>query len=190
MEARCRAAEPSALGDMREDVTTRPVVDFDGLYRAHARDVHRFALFLSADPDLADDIVSETFIRLWGARGRVDLTTVRAYLFAIARNLFLQQRRHRGRVAELDERLVDPEPGPEQQAGARDRLRAVLTALQALPEIDRAALLMRADDELSYAEIGAALGISEVLARVKVHRARLALAQMVPVSAPAPKETI
>lgn len=86
--------------------------------------------------------------------------------------------------------MVDPGPGPEQQAGARDRLRAVLAALQSLPEVDRAALLMRADDELSYAEIGAALGISEVLARVKVHRARLALTQMVLASAPAPKETI
>ncbi|MGE3887009.1 MAG: RNA polymerase sigma factor [Vicinamibacterales bacterium] len=190
MEAGFLAEGGGTLGDMREDVTTRPVMDFDGLYRAHARDVHRFALFLSGDPDIADDLVSETFVRLWNARRRVDLATVRGYLFAIARNLYLQQQRHRGRVAELDERVVDPGPGPEQQAGARDRLRAVLAALQSLPEVDRAALLMRADDELSYAEIGAALGISEVLARVKVHRARLALAQMVLASAPAPKETI
>jgi RNA polymerase sigma-70 factor, ECF subfamily len=165
------------------------VTDFEELYRAHARDVYRFALFLSGHPEQADDIVSETFIRLWNARRRVDLTTVRGYLFTIARNLYLQQQRHAARRVVLDDRIATRDPGPEEQAGTRDHLRAVLEALQTLPEVDRSALLMRADDELSYAEIGAALGITEVLARVKVHRARLALAEMVPTVAPGTKET-
>jgi len=147
-------------------------------------------LFLSGQPDLADDIASETFIRTWHARARLDPTTVRGYLFAMARNLYLQQRRHAGRGVELDERVMDREPGPEQQAGSREALRAVLAALQTLPELDRAALPMRAADELSYAEIAAALGISAVSARIKVHRAQLALARLVPSAAPASKETV
>jgi hypothetical protein len=61
------------------------VIDFSKLYRTHAGEVHRFVLFLSGDPALADDILSETFIRLWHARDRVDLTTVKGYLLAIAR---------------------------------------------------------------------------------------------------------
>lgn len=172
------------------DESPVPLIDFEGLYRAHARDVYRFALFLSGRPDQADDLVSETFIRLWNARQRLDLATVRGYLFTIARNLYLQQQRSRGRRADLDEDVADPDPGPEQQAGARDQLRVVLAALQTLPEVDRAALLMRADEELSYAEIGAALGISEVLARVKVHRARLALAQRLPAGLARTKESL
>ena len=48
------------------------MTDFSELYRTYAGDVHRFVLFLSGDPALADDILSETFIRLWHARGRVD----------------------------------------------------------------------------------------------------------------------
>ena len=78
------------------------LIDFEGLYQAHAKDVHRFALFLSGRHDQADDIVSETFIRLWSARSRVDLATVRSYLFTIARNLYLQQQRHRRRGVALD----------------------------------------------------------------------------------------
>jgi DNA-directed RNA polymerase specialized sigma24 family protein len=39
------------------------------------------------------DFVSETFIRVWHARDRLDLTTVKAYLLAIARNMFLDERR-------------------------------------------------------------------------------------------------
>jgi RNA polymerase sigma-70 factor (ECF subfamily) len=166
------------------------VMKFERLYREHAPHVRRFALFLSGSRDRADDIVSETFIRLWHARRRVDLVSVRGSLLAIARNLYLQQLRGHARGAELSDRLRDGQPGPEQQASARDELRTVLAALQSLPEIDRAALLMRADDELSYAEIGAALGMSEVAVRVKVHRARLALAQMVPGVARARKETV
>ena len=38
-------------------------VDFHDLYSRHARDVHRFALYLSGDAALADDITSETFLR-------------------------------------------------------------------------------------------------------------------------------
>jgi RNA polymerase sigma-70 factor (ECF subfamily) len=153
------------------------VIDFSGLYRTHARDVHRFALYLSGDPALAEDIVSETFIRLWNARARVDLATVRGYLFAIARNLFLQERRGARRRRGLDERLADPRPGPHDQLRVRSELESVLAALQALPEIDRAAVSMRTDDELPYEEIGRILGISAGAAKVKVHRARLKLAE-------------
>ena len=152
-------------------------IDFSALYRAHARDVHRFALFLSGDASLADDIVSETFVRAWHARSRLDLATVKAYLFAIARNLYLQQLRREKRLGPLDDGLADPGPGPHERMRARRDLDAVMAALQQLPELDRAAVLMRADEEMPYEEIAKALGISVSSAKVKVHRARLKLAE-------------
>ena len=54
----------------------------------------------------------------------------------------------------------------------------VLRALQEFPEVDRAALLMRADEGLPYEEIAVALGLPVATVKVKVHRARLRLAQM------------
>lgn len=153
------------------------MVDFSALYRTHAGDVHRFALFLSGDPALADDIVSETFIRLWHARRRVDLTTVKGYLLAIARNLFIAEMRHVRRMTPLDDRTRDAQPGPERRTHAQIDLQLVLAALQTLPEIDRSAVLLRAEDRMSYEEVAATLGISAGAARVKVHRARLKLAE-------------
>ncbi|HQR45080.1 MAG TPA: RNA polymerase sigma factor [Thermoanaerobaculia bacterium] len=153
-----------------------PRLDFARLFRDHARDVHRFAMYLSGDAALADDIVSETFIRLWNARARIDLTTVRAYLLTIARNLFLHERRLASRRAALDVRMPDGRPDPEVQVGFRRELHTVLAALQSLPEIDRAAVLMRANDGMTYEEIATSLGISLAAAKVKVHRARLRLA--------------
>jgi RNA polymerase sigma-70 factor (ECF subfamily) len=103
---------------------------------------------------------------------------VKGYLFAIARNLFLQERRGARRTTGLDERLADPQPGPHDQLRVRSELEAVLAALQTLPEIDRAAVSMRTDEELPYEEIGRILGISTGAAKVKVHRARLRLAEV------------
>ena len=119
-----------------ECLLRRNVVDFSELYRTHAGDVYRFALFLSGDAAVAEDIVSETFIRLWNARGRVDLTTVKGYLLAIARNLFLAERRHARRMTTLDERVHDNRPDPERCAHSHIELQAALAALQTLPEID------------------------------------------------------
>jgi RNA polymerase sigma-70 factor (ECF subfamily) len=159
-----------------EDRAT-PSIDFAGLYGAYAQDLRRFALYLSGDAALADDLVSEAFTRVWTARERVELNTVRGYLFTIVRNLFLQHLRAHRHHAPLDDQAVDGRPGPEARASEREGLHVVLTALAALPEVDRAAVLMRAGDNLSYQEIAAALGISVAAAKVKVHRARLRLAE-------------
>jgi RNA polymerase sigma-70 factor (ECF subfamily) len=149
--------------------------DFHVLYERHARDVMRFALYLSGDSSLAEDIAAETFARAWTATGEIRTATVKAYLFAIARNLVRERaRRDRGSV-EIDEGLADPRPGPSVSADGRIELRAVLAALQRMPEADRAALLMRAQDGMSHEEIAAALGLSVAAVRVRIHRARLKL---------------
>jgi RNA polymerase sigma-70 factor (ECF subfamily) len=146
------------------------------LYRRYAPDVHRFVLWLSGDHHAADDITSETFVRAWAGAEDLRMETVKAYLIAIARNLYLRQRRRSGRHTELDEALVDPSPGPEARAERREEWLTVRRALERLPEVDRAALLMRAELELSYEEIARALGLSLSAAKVKVHRARLKMA--------------
>jgi RNA polymerase sigma-70 factor (ECF subfamily) len=160
----------------QDDEATVPLVDFSGLYQKHARDLCRFALYLSGDAALADDLVSEAFVRVWTARDRVEWPTVRGYLFTVVRNLFLRHLRSDRRRVPLDEDTIDNRPGPEDRARGHSELRIVLAALATLPEIDRAAVLMRADDGLSYEEIATALGISISAAKVKVHRARLKLA--------------
>lgn len=59
--------------------------------------------------------------------------------------------------------------------GQRTELEALQVYLQTVPEVDRAALLLRADG-VAYEEIAVALRISQAAAKVKVHRLRLKLA--------------
>jgi RNA polymerase sigma-70 factor, ECF subfamily len=151
---------------------------FSDLYKKHAPDVYHFALYLSGERGEAEDITSETFVRAWTSPEPIRTATVKGYLFTIARNLFLQGLRKKSRHVALDEDLRDPQASPYAQAEQKAELRAVLAELQKLPEIDRAALLMRAFDEMPYEEIARALGISLAAVKVKIHRARLALADI------------
>ena len=146
------------------------MTDFNALYRKYATDVFRFALYLSGSRADADT-TSETFVRVWTSLVPVEPTTVKSYLFTIARNLFLQELRKRRPQTELDERLLDPRAGPQAQAEQKAELHAVLAGLQRLPETDRAALLMRALEDLPYEEIARGLRISLASVKVKIHRA-------------------
>ncbi len=151
---------------------------FHELYERYSRDVYRFALYLSGDPVLADDVTSETFIRVWSSPEPVRLATVKAYLLTIARNLWLMERRRYLRHQGLDETMPDSGQSVLHQVEVKDELDRVLRALQEFPEVDRAALLMRADEGLPYEEIAVALGLPVATVKVKVHRARLRLAQI------------
>jgi len=154
------------------------MTQFHDLYVSYARDVYRFALYLSGDPALADDITSETFIRVWSSPEPIRLATVKAYLLTIARNLWLTERKRRLRSQDLDDTIPDTSQSVSRQVEVKDELDRVLRALREIPEVDRAALLMRVDEGLPYEEVAAALGLPVATVKVKVHRARLRLAQI------------
>ncbi|HEY6274542.1 MAG TPA: sigma-70 family RNA polymerase sigma factor [Terriglobales bacterium] len=151
------------------------MIDFHMLYQRYAPQVHRFAQFLCGDASLADDITSETFVRVWTARGEIRENTVKAYLFTIARNIYRDHLRRNRRLHELQESLPDASPGPQIRAEHKAELANVLAALQRLAEVDRAALLMRVQEEMSYEEIAQTLNLPVTTVKVKVHRARLKL---------------
>jgi len=154
------------------------MTDFSALYQRYAPEVFRFALYLSGNKTEAEDITSETFVRVWTSPAVIEMKTVKGYLFTIARNLFLQSLRKSSKHVSLSPVLRDSQPSPQMQTEQKAELQAVLSRLQKLPEIDRAALLLRTLEELPYEEIARMLGISIASAKVKVHRARLSLASV------------
>jgi RNA polymerase sigma-70 factor, ECF subfamily len=152
------------------------MTDFSALYQKYARDVFRFALYLSGNRAEAEDITSETFVRAWTSPEPIRAETLKGYLFTIARNLYLQGLRKSRRHVELDDQMVDRQPSPLVWAEQRAEFRAVLVGLQALPETDCSAVLMRAVEGMTYEEIAHALGITLAGVKTKIYRARLALA--------------
>ena len=138
--------------------------------------LRRYAWALLRNDEAADDLVQDTLERAigrWSQRRDGDL---RAWLFAIQRNLFLngvRQRKSRGaHVGE--EALIDlqaPGMSPESHAGLRD----VLMGLDALPEEQRSILLLVGVEDLSYEQAAQVLDIplGTVMSRLSRARARL-----------------
>ncbi len=153
------------------------MTEFQELYQKYAQDVFRFAFFLCGNRTDAEDIASETFVRAWSAPGKIRQSTVKAYLLVIARNCYLQGLRRSGRHSPLEQDFVDPRQAPHEAAEQRAELEQIMRDLQLLPEVDRAALLMSAAEEMSYEQIAETLGLSLGAVKTKIHRARLKLQQ-------------
>ena len=153
---------------------------FRELYDRYYQDVHRFALFLTGDPTRADDLTSETFVRAWRARDRIQHATVKAYLLAIARNLYRDQlrssRQSTDREVELQDTIADAAPGADVHVQHASTLRNVRAKLRGVARGDRRALLLYVLKEMSYAEVASALGISIGAVKSRINRAREALA--------------
>lgn len=152
------------------------MITFHEIYERYAKDVYRYACWLCGNVDEADDITAETFARAWAGRDTIRTETVKAYLFAIARNFYLQGQRKQKRQTELNSSLADPRPAPDQLVESRLELDRAMQAMQSLPEADRTALLLRVQHELSYAEIARVMQLPLTTVKVKIHRARLKLA--------------
>lgn len=154
-----------------------PPESFHDLWGRYAGSIYRFALYLSGEPAVAEELTAESFLRLWASWERIEWPTVHSYLFAIARNLYFQQLRKRKRERPLDEGM----PGPRSlahEAEVHEELEQAMEAMSQLQEIDRSALLLRAQEALTYEEIAVVLGLPVSTVKVKVHRARMRLAEI------------
>jgi RNA polymerase sigma-70 factor (ECF subfamily) len=150
------------------------MLSFHELYERHSRDVYRFALFLSSDAAVAEDLTADTFMRAWTARGSIRDTTVRAYLLTITRNLWRDRQRRAWRLVPLDESIAATAVFQAQAEQSVD-LQWTEKLLKQVATADRDALLLYARDGLSYDEIGHRLGIGAGAVKSRIFRARRAL---------------
>ncbi len=145
------------------------------LYRTYYMKVFSYLCTLSGDRDLAEELSQETFSRALTAgsdfRGESDEGT---WLCAIAKNLFHDEMRRRGKTAELSDETCDT-LDVELSAVDADSAFRIHLALHALEEPYREVFELRIFGELSFRQIGAIFGKTENWARVTYHRARLKL---------------
>ena len=157
--------------------TPNEIRAFEELYRSYAVDVFRFSLYLSGNRAVAQDVTSETFVRAWTAKEPVRTATAKAYLFAIARNVYLSSRRRRVPEIEVPDMLASPDNQADSY-NHRTELAATLEDLTLVAEGDRTALVMAVFEEMSYDEVGRALGISVGAVKARVFRARMRLIEL------------
>jgi RNA polymerase sigma-70 factor (ECF subfamily) len=166
-----------ALGAAAQKITAK---EFDAIVRHHQRRVHRFLLMMLRDPDEADNLTQECFLRAYQSlatfRGESSLET---WLLRIAANLIHDQARNRKagfwkRLLGLEdqdgnagERWATPEASPEQVLLVREDVKAIWEVANRLSQQQRAVFMLRFVEEMELTEIAAALGLE--VGTVKTH---------------------
>jgi RNA polymerase sigma-70 factor (ECF subfamily) len=138
--------------------------------------IHFIARYLG-DQGTAEDVAQEVFLRIYRAAPRFEARAkVSNWIFRIAYNRAMSELGRRKRLRGLYEALkqkADEEGEPlGDDSGRRDMEEELSTGLAMLPERQRAALLLRVNEELSYREIGEILGVSEQSVESLLFRAR------------------
>jgi RNA polymerase sigma-70 factor, ECF subfamily len=141
-----------AAGDLGE-----PVAE---LYRRYGARLYRFGVHLLGDSGLAEELVQESFVRLWRTAGRFDVSrgTVAAYLFVIGRSIAADLRK---RPSSRPLMPVDEEQVPAQPDNS-DRLLdslAVQDALASLSAAHREVLMLVHGEGLTQTQIAERLGL-------------------------------
>lgn len=152
--------------------------DFTMIFQANYASLCRFLECLMGGRETtAQDIAQESFMRLYKlGPGALPVAEARFWLFRVARNLALNEISRRETRRRLINRVRDlfrsHEPGPEENLERAEQRRILLKLLKTLPEHQRAALLLREQEEMSYMEIARVLNISQSKVKVDIFRAR------------------
>lgn len=150
--------------------------DFEAIFFGHYPAVLRVVRGILGDATAAEDVVQETFLRLYRSPPQ-DHTRIRAWLFRVAANLAANHLRSERRRAQREAnqtvygQLNEAAEGVEDNVMRRDEAFRVRLALTTLSPRDRACLWLRYTGA-SYAEIAAALGIKKNAVGTVLARAR------------------
>lgn len=148
----------------------RAVACLDGLYA--------FALSLSRERSLAEDLVQETYVRALCAARRPDpAEDVRPWLFTILHNVWRNERRGRpaqplDEAEEAQQDALTVRPHPEEELDRATTAERVSRAIEALPDAYREVVLLRFGAALSYQEIALVLGCPAGTVMSRLSRAR------------------
>jgi RNA polymerase sigma-70 factor (ECF subfamily) len=158
---------------------------FDGLLRSYYAGVYGTLFRLVGNPEDAEDLAQETFVKAWAAlrfyRGEAPF---RAWVMRIGVHLAHDYFRKRGRgaaVVGLENIAMEPRDqreGPREQARHKEAQRLVAEALEGLPAHLRVALVLRVMEGRGYDEVAEATGVRPGTVRTQVMRARKMLERM------------
>lgn len=145
------------------------------LYKEYNQKVYRFCLRMLGNPEQARDAFQETFIKIYEKSEQFSGNNFQSWLFTIARNHCLNIIRTKKEEESFDETYHQPSSGKMTDFGVRDFIK---NAIAKLPDQMREAIILREYEELSYKEIAEVLNVDLSLAKVRVHRARNMLKEM------------
>ena len=148
---------------------------FENIYNVYVKDIRRFLFFKTQDIDTAEDLLQDTFVKLWDNCGRVNYDTVKSYIYKIANNSFLNLKKHEKVVDKYqkDYKLTNSNESPEFIMLEKEFLEKLETTIASLPNKQREVFLMNRIEKRKYKEIAEELSISVKAVEKRMHQALL-----------------
>ena len=166
---------------------------FEQIVLQTERAVYNLAFSIVKKKEDAEDVTQETYLRLWRVASELKLEgSLKLYILKAARNLALDLIRKNSRRDEIDTVILDsdgefeidiaddsPDSRPDASYLRKVEKETVLQSIEELPSAAREMIVLRDIEGLSYAEIGAMLGIAEGTLKSKLFRARERLRKII-----------
>jgi RNA polymerase sigma factor (sigma-70 family) len=157
---------------------------FEQLYDRHETGVWRFVFRSVQNNEVTDDLVQELWFSVTRSAASYEPTAkFKTWLFTMARNRVIDHVRTRKNHASIDAENEEGESmfsdlaaesrlGPMRQVSSREQAKALLDAIEQLPEDQREAFLLQAEGDMSVEEIAAAIGVTFETAKSRLRYAR------------------
>lgn len=170
---RTQAFFSDTAGPIRSGERIETVHDVGILFEENKDRLFAYLIRMTGDFDLAGDILQESFTRYMEHYAGNENSP--SLLYTIARNALIDHRRKHRRTMELDTEEKDPAGDLERTLFIRENYRRVMRGLESLDDDERDILSLAISSDLPYSEIAAVTGMTVTNVKVKVHRARVKL---------------
>ncbi|WP_347839334.1 RNA polymerase sigma factor [uncultured Draconibacterium sp.] len=138
----------------------------------YADRLYRFVLKSCKDVHMAEDIVQDSYEKLWKNHKNVDGAKAKSYLFTTAYHTMIDRLRKEKRSSLADDMSLQEEGYENNYTDLKEILNE---ALNKLPEIQRMVVLLRDYEGYNYKEIGELTNLNESQVKVYIYRARIFL---------------
>jgi RNA polymerase sigma-70 factor (ECF subfamily) len=148
------------------------VKEYNRSVEEYADSVYRFIRADLKDEARANDIVQDSYEKLWKQVAVIEYSVVKSWLFSTAYHTMIDIIRKEKRMI-----LIEESVGPEMSDDSQytDINEVLHSALDRLPEQQKSMVLLRDYEGYSYREIGEITGLSEAQVKINIYRGRVAL---------------
>jgi RNA polymerase sigma factor (sigma-70 family) len=150
--------------------------DYNKAVDAHADGLYRFVLKHIRDRDIANDIIQDTFEKVWLKHENIEADKAKSYLYTTAYRTLIDETRKQKKT-DKNIAVEDIERGYENSNP--DLKKIVDKALSTLPEIQRTVILLRDYEGYNYDEIGEVTSLNASQVKVYIYRARITLKEYI-----------
>jgi RNA polymerase sigma factor (sigma-70 family) len=148
------------------------VKEYNRSVEEYADAVYRFIRADIKDDERANDIVQDSYEKLWRHVAELEYPVVKSWLFSTAYHTMIDIIRKENRIKHFE---VIPEEVMSAEFQYSDLNEILHIALERLPEQQRSSVLLRDYEGYSYKEIGEITGLSEAQVKINIYRGRIAL---------------